>query len=198
LHSSVRSGEFDIQAVNERILWVYGSIYGIDHAVFAVYAPTNKKENGPEVDKFYTAMEQQVKAVRTKYGPDTKIIILGDFNARVCTDGADNRTEECNEAGDECANGTFGFAETDDNGAELLIFCVTRQFKVMESYFGRRDGEYGTWACNRSRDKGYHAALDHVLVSKALWGAVVSCGVHIPSVRWNTEWSLIWGGMTKD
>ena len=183
LHSSVTSGEFDIQPVNERILWVYGSIYGIDHAVFAVYAPTNKMDNGPEVDKFYTAMEQQDKAVRTKYGPDTKIIILGDFNARVGTDGADNRTEECNEAGDECANGTFGFAETDDNGAELLTFCVTRQFKVMDSYFERRDGEYGTWACNRSRDKGYHAALDHVLVSKALWGAVVSCGVHIPSER---------------
>ena len=47
------SGEFDIQSVNERILWVYGSIYGIDQAVFAVYAPTNKKDNGPEVVKFY-------------------------------------------------------------------------------------------------------------------------------------------------
>ena len=62
---------------------------------------TRRTINGPEVDKFYTALEkQEVKAVRTKYGPDTKIIILGDFNARVGTDGADNRTEECNEAGD--------------------------------------------------------------------------------------------------
>ena len=189
LHSSVTRGEFDVQPVNERIVWVFGSIYGIDHAV---YAPTNKKDNGPEVDKIYSALEQQVMAVRTKYGPDTKIIILGDFNARVGTDGADNITEECNEAGEECANGTFGFAETDDNGAELLTFCVTRQFKVMDSYFERRDGEYGTWACNHSRDKWCHAALvDHILVSKALWGAVVGCGVHIPSVRWNTDHRMV-------
>ncbi len=191
MNSSVTRGEFDIQPVNERILWVHGSIYGMDHAVFAVYAPTNKKDNGPEVDKFYNALEKRVMAVRTKYGPDTKIIILGDFNARVGTDGAENITEECNVAGEECANGTFGFAETDDNGAELLTFCVTRQFKVMDSYFERQDGEYGTWACNRSRDKGYHAAMDHVLVSKALWGAVVGCGVHIPSVRWNTDHRMV-------
>ena len=137
MNSSVTRGEFDIiQPVNERILWVYGSIYGMDHAVFAVYAPTNKKDNGPEVDKFYNALEKRVIAVRTKYGPDTKIIILGDFNARV--------GKECNVAGEECANGTFGFAEPDDNGAELLTFCVTRQFKVMDSYFERQDGEYGT------------------------------------------------------
>ena len=105
---------------------MYGSIYGMDHAVFAVYAPTNKKDNGPEVDKFYNALEKQVTAVRTKYGHDTKIIILGDVNARVGTDGADNITEECNEAGEECANGTFGFAETDDNGAELLTFLCDK------------------------------------------------------------------------
>ena len=48
----------------------------MDHAVFAVYAPTNKKDNGPEVEKFHNALEKQVMAVRTKYGPDTKIIIL--------------------------------------------------------------------------------------------------------------------------
>ena len=101
------------------------------------------------------------------------------------TDGADNMTEKRNEADDVCANGTFGFEETDDNGAELITFCVTKQFKVMDSYFA---GEYGTWACNRSIDKGYyHAALDHILASKELWGEVKACGVHIPTVRWNTD-----------
>ena len=88
---------------------------GVDQAVFSVYAPTNKKDNVAEVDKFYSTLEKQVNEVRTKYGPETKIIILGDFNARVGTDGADNMTEERNEADEVCANGTFGFAETDDN-----------------------------------------------------------------------------------
>jgi hypothetical protein len=81
MHNRVTSGEFEIQPVNERIIWVYGSIYGVDQAVFSVYAPTNKKDNVAAVDKFYSTLEKQVNAVRTKYGPETKIIILGDFNA---------------------------------------------------------------------------------------------------------------------
>ena len=178
MHNSFTRGEFDIQPVNERILLVYGSIYGVDHAVFSV-------------DKFYSVLEKQVSAVRTKYGTKTKIIILGDFNARVEIDGSDNITEERNEAEEVCTNGTFGYAETDDNGAELLTFCVTKQFKVMDSCFTRRDNEYGTWSCNRSRDKGYNAALDHILVSKDLWGVVAECGVHVPRVRWNTDHRMV-------
>jgi hypothetical protein len=62
----------------------------------------------------------------------------------------------------------------------------------MDSYFARQDEEYGTWACNRSIDKGYyHAALDHILVSKELWGEVKACGVHIPTVRWNTDHRMV-------
>ncbi len=99
MHNRVISGEFEIQSVNERIIWVYGSIYGVDQAVFSVYAPTNKKDNVAEVDKFYSTLEQQVNEVRKKYGPETKIIILGNFNARVGTDGgADNITQERNKA----------------------------------------------------------------------------------------------------
>ena len=191
MHSAVTRGEFEIQPVNERLLWVYGNIYGVDQAVFSAYAPTNKKDNAVEVDKFYNTMEKQVQAVRTKYGRETKIIILGDFNARVGNDGSDNISEEYNDEGEACANGKFGFRETDDNGAELLTFCVAKQFKVMDSYFERLDGAYGTWACNRSSSKGYNAVLDHILVSKELWGEVVTCGVHNPHVRWNTDHRMV-------
>jgi hypothetical protein len=35
MHSTATSGEFDIQPVNERIIWVYGAIYGEENqAVF--------------------------------------------------------------------------------------------------------------------------------------------------------------------
>ena len=88
MHNTVTQGEFDIQPINERIMWIYGMVFGVMQAVFAVYAPTNKKDNLVEVDAFYRTLEQQVKEVRTKYGLETKIIILGDFNARIGTDGA--------------------------------------------------------------------------------------------------------------
>jgi hypothetical protein len=132
-----------------------------------------------------------VSIVRTKYGVETKIVILGDFNAQVGMDGLDNVTEENNESGDACANGFFGFAKTDDNGAELLTFCQAKQFKIMDSYFEREDGDYGTWAYNRSRNKGYNAVLDHILVSKELWKEVVTCGVYIPIVIWNTDHRMV-------
>jgi exonuclease III len=191
MHNSVTTGEFEIQPVNERIMWVYGSIYGEQQAAFSIYAPTNKKDNVSEVDKFYSALEQQIKVVRTRYGSESKIIILGDFNARVGNDGSDNMTEEHNEENEVCMNGRFGLAETDDNGAELITFCVAAQFKIMDTYFERQDGAYGTWASNRSIDKGFHSALDHILVSRALWGEVVTCGVYIPSVRWNSDHRMV-------
>ena len=141
---------------------------------------------------FYSTLEQQVTEVRKKYGSATKIIILGDFNARVGTDGADNKTEEYNDNDEACVNGVFRFEETGDNGAELLTFCVAQQFKVMDSYFERRDGEYGTWACNRNKDKGFHAILDHILVSRDLWGEVIACVVHIPVVVDGTRTTGWW------
>ena len=191
MQSSVTQGEFDIQPVYDRIIWVYGEIYGVKQAVFSVYAPTNKTDNVVDVDAFYLTLEQQVKAVHTKYGKEAKIIILGDFNARVGTGGSDNRTEEYTENGEACTNGKFGFADTDDNGAELLTFCVAKRFKVMDSYFERQDRAYGTWACNRSKDKGFNAMLDHILVNSELWDEVLTCGVYVPCVRWNTDHRMV-------
>jgi hypothetical protein len=90
LHEKVTRGEFDIQQVNERLMWAYGSIYGVQQAVFSVYAPTNRSDNEHEVTEFYSVMEREVRTVRTKYGADTPIVILGDFNARVGNGGAEN------------------------------------------------------------------------------------------------------------
>jgi exonuclease III len=74
-----------------------GAIYGVKQTVFSVYALTNKSDNAAEMDNFYSTLERQVSAVRTRV--ETKIVILGDFNARVGTDGSDNATEENNETG---------------------------------------------------------------------------------------------------
>ena len=57
----------------------------------------------------------------------------------------------------------------------------------MDSYFAQIDGEYGTCASNCSIDKGYQAALDHILVSKDLWVEVTAFGVYISIVQWNID-----------
>eukprot|EP01036_Dinobryon_divergens_P034126 gene34126-44094_t len=191
LHKMAVKGEFDIQQISERLMWVYGSVYGKDQAVFSVYAPTNRSDNRIEVADFYAALEKEVRKVREAYGANTSIIILGDFNARVGKDGADNREEECDAQGEECVIGTFGFAEINDNGLDLTVFCKTGRFKIMDTYFEREDGDYGTWAANSSKIKGYKAVLDHILVSTSLWGAVEHCGVYIPVSRLNTDHRMV-------
>ena len=154
MHAKVTCGEFNIQQVDERLMWVYGLIYGVQQAVFSVYAPTYRLDNEHEVTQFYSVMERKVGIVRKKYGADTPIVILGDFNARVGNGGAENRYEECvEEGGQECPLGIFGYDEVNDNGAELTIFCTREKFKIMDSYFNRTDGDYGTWMCNRSKNK---------------------------------------------
>ena len=71
LHAKVTCGEFDIQQVSERLMWVYGSIYGVQQAVFSVYAPTNRSDNEHEVTEFYSVLEKEVRAVRTYWNGRT-------------------------------------------------------------------------------------------------------------------------------
>ncbi len=78
-----------------------------------------------------------------------------------------------------------------DNGTELTTFCTREKFKIMDSYFDQVDGDFGTWRCNRNKNKGYGAALDHILVGKSLWAEVEHCGVYIPMVRWNTDHRMV-------
>lgn len=140
---------FNIKGTEERILPVLLCLQEEDLSYM---------DNAAEVAEFYATLEREISKVRKEYGAEANIIILGDFNARVGTDGADNRFEEYNAQGEQCAIGTFGFEEANDNGAELNVFCVTRKFKVMDSYFERKDRDYGTWAANRSKDRRFNAA----------------------------------------
>ena len=48
----------------------------------------------------------------------------------------------------------------------------------MDTFFPRRrNNDYGTWKCNRNVNKGYIAALDHILVNMAGIELVKHCGV---------------------
>ena len=33
--------------------------------------------------------------------------------------------------------------------------------------------------------------MDHILVSRELWGEVIACGVHVSDVRWNTDHRMV-------
>ena len=62
-------------------------------------------------------------------------------------------------------------------GHRLILFCERMELKIMDTFFPRQHGDYGTWKCNRSVDKGYSAALDHTLVINVWWYEVKVCGV---------------------
>ncbi len=61
----------------------------------------------------------------------------------------------------------------------------------MATFFPRQHGDYKTWKCNHSVDKGYSAALDHTLVNNVWWYEVKVCGVTDDQFSVRTDHKLI-------
>jgi len=129
-------------------------------------------------DNFYEKIEKELASIREKHGARIGITILGDFNARVGNDGSDLYNAKTDEIlGTTGSKGVFGLPEINENGHRLILFCERMGLKIMDTFFPRPHGDYGTWRCNRSVNKGYSAALDHILVNNVWWYGVKGCEV---------------------
>ena len=132
-------------------------------------------------DNFYEKIEKELASIREKHGARIGITILGDFNARVGNDGSDLYNAKTDEIlGTTGTKGVYGLPEINENGHRLILFCERMGFKIMDTFLlpiPRPHGDYGTWRCNRSVDKGYSAALDHILVNNVWWYGVKGCEV---------------------
>ena len=112
----------------------------------SVYSPTLKSEPA-EKDRFYSDLRSLIQSTPA----DDKVVILGDFNARV---GQDSEAWKG-------VLGKHGVGNCNEKGRLLLEFCAEKQFTITNTIFQQKNSLKTTWMHPRS--KNWHL-IDYVLV----------------------------------
>ena len=137
-------------AVNERLIkWRLPLSQGRNLTLICAYAPTLLSEEATK-DRFYEELTASVRGV----DKTDKLIILGDFNARV---GSNQQLWKN-------VLGPHGKGRCNENGLLLLSFCAENELLITNTIFQLRDMHKTTWKHPRSCQ--WHL-LDYVLVRQA-------------------------------
>ncbi|KAJ7414291.1 craniofacial development protein 2-like protein [Willisornis vidua] len=154
-------------------------LHNKQHVVlFSLYAPT-LQANLAEKDKFYTDLHRFTQNVPA----DDKIIILGDFHARVGK----------NSEGWKGVLGKHGIGNCSDNRCLLLEFCAEQQLTITNTIFQQKDSLKTTWIHPRS--KHWHL-IDYVLVQQRFVRDVCHTQV-MPSAECQTDHCLLRCNLTS-
>ena len=114
--------------------------------LICAYAPTLVADESDK-DSFYALLHQVVDKVDRR----DKLIISGDFNARV---GADHSLWDG-------VLGVHGVGKMNNNGLRLLSFCSEYQLTITNTRFQLSNKHKNTWRHPRS---GHWHMLDHVMI----------------------------------
>ena len=134
--------------INERIMSLRLRIdKGRFVTLFSVYAPTlNSAEES--ITSFYSQLRHALRSTPK----DDKIILMGDFNARV---GMESDTWNC--------LGPHGTGTMNSNGMLLLELCEEFGLCITNTYFQHKGDHLTTWMHPRS--KSWHL-IDYVIVRR--------------------------------
>ena len=110
-----------------------------------VYAPTMTYPD-EEKEAFYSQLREIIRNVPQ---PD-KLILVGDFNARVCND---HRTWGS-------VLGKFGKRQQNSNGELLTCLCAELDLAITNTYFYHQENKFYTWFHPRSK-RGALVGLRH-------------------------------------
>lgn len=114
--------------------------------LLSAYAPTMPSEN-EDKDRFYQSLDEALRQI-----PKTdKILLLGDFNARV---GCNNRIWSG-------VLGGHGVGQTNANGMRLLTLCVEHDLTITNTLFQQKNKYKTSWMHPRS--KHWHL-IDYIIV----------------------------------
>nr|VZI17363.1 unnamed protein product [Spirometra erinaceieuropaei] len=117
--------------------------------IICVYAPPMSSPDAAARDKFY----EDLHALLATVSMADKLIVLGDFNARVGTDNTAWRG----------VLGPNGFRGSNNNGLLLLRTCAEHRLILTNTFFCLPEREKAIWRHPRSRP--WHL-LDYVLVRR--------------------------------
>lgn len=135
--------------VNERLMTIRVSLINNSHAtLISAYAPTlNATEE--DKDRFYQNLDEILHKVPRK----DKIVLLGDFNARVGKDS---------DIWDRII-GKHGVGKMNANGLRLLTLCAAHDLTITNTVFQQKDKYKTSWMHPRS--KHWHL-IDYVIVRR--------------------------------
>nr|VZI17835.1 unnamed protein product [Spirometra erinaceieuropaei] len=137
------------QGINDRLMSLRLPLWGGKFAtIISAYAPTMTNPDTVR-DKFY----EDLHALLATVSKADKLIVLGDFNARVGTDHTAWRG----------VLDPHGLRGSNDNGLLLLRTCTEHRLILTNTFFCPPEREKATWRHPRSRQ--WHL-LDYVLVRR--------------------------------
>nr|VZI38700.1 unnamed protein product [Spirometra erinaceieuropaei] len=137
------------QGINDRLMSLRLPLWGGEFAtIISAYAPTMTNPDAVK-DKFY----EDLHALLATVSKADKLIVLGNFNARVGTDHTAWRE----------VLGPHGLRGSNDNGLLLLRTCAEHRLILTNIFFCLPEREKATWRHPRSRQ--WHL-LDYVLVRR--------------------------------
>lgn len=135
------------KGINDRLIIIRLLLHGKKQAtLISAYAPTMTSSEEVK-NKFYDDLEAQIASVPKS----DKLIILGDFNARV---GADHISWKG-------VIGRHGIGNCNSNGLLLLRLCATYNLLITNTVFRLQNRNKTTWMHPRS--KHWHM-IDYILV----------------------------------
>nr|VZH95518.1 unnamed protein product [Spirometra erinaceieuropaei] len=138
------------QDINDRLMSLHLPLRGGGKfaTIISAYAPTMTNPDAVR-DKFY----EDLHALLATVSKADKLIVLGDFNARVGTDHTAWRG----------VLGPHGLRGSNDDGLLLLRTCAEHRLILTNTFFCLPEREKATWRHPRSRQ--WHL-LDYVLVRR--------------------------------
>lgn len=165
--ASLRTGHSD------RIISMRLPLRDQQHATLLIVYATTLQADPADKDKFYSDLRSLLQDIPA----DDKIVILGDFNARV---GRDSETWK----------GVLvrhGVGSCNDNGRLLLELCAEQQLSITNTIFQQKDSLKTTWMHPRS--KHWHL-IDYILVRQRDLKDVFHTRV-MPSAECHTDHRLV-------
>ena len=136
--------------INERLMTLRIPLVKGEYAtVLSCYAPTLTSEENQK-DAFYEQLHQALSGI----DKDDKIILMGDFNARVGKEAS---------VWDGAIGGN-GVGKMNSNGLRLLTLCCEFNLTISNTIFRMKDRFKTSWMHPRS--KHWHL-LDYVIVRKS-------------------------------
>ena len=154
-HSLIKNLTEEPTFISERIMTLRVPLVRNEYAqVISVYAPTLVAEEDVK-DDFYAALSEVLRGAN----PRDKIILLGDFNARV-----GSRRDLWGQA-----LGCHGHGKMNGNGLRLLTLCTEYDLTITNTLFRLKPIHKTSWMHPRSQQ--WHL-LDYVIVRSSQVGEV--------------------------